>query len=152
MAKIIALWRKLPYTAMSYDVRIMFSLSWPALYWYSSGSKISRAAKFRQPYYVLEIFLRARDNLMLNTTIRKSINSCWWCILYARSLLFYLFSFFFFLFLLYIGINTCAPVNVAISKTMFAFKFNWAYATPSARTNLPSASVLFISTVLQQIK
>lgn len=42
---------------------------------------------------------------------------------------------------------TCAPVNVAISKIIVALRSFCAYATPSASTKRPSASVLLISTV-----
>ena len=42
----------------------------------------------------------------------------------------------------------CAPVKVAMSIKCVAFKVFDAYETPSAKTNRPSASVLFNSTVL----
>lgn len=44
---------------------------------------------------------------------------------------------------------TCAPVSVAMSRIISADRSLLAYTTPSARTSLPSASVLLISTVLQ---
>lgn len=43
--------------------------------------------------------------------------------------------------------HTCAPVNVAMSRIVVAFRSFFAYATPSANTKRPSASVLLISTV-----
>lgn len=46
-----------------------------------------------------------------------------------------------------VTIRTCAPVSVAISSMMLAFRSLWAYETPSDNTRRPSASVLLISTV-----
>lgn len=46
-----------------------------------------------------------------------------------------------------VKIHTCAPVKVAISKICVALRSFFAYATPSANTKRPSASVLLISTV-----
>lgn len=45
--------------------------------------------------------------------------------------------------------HTWAPVSVAMSRMISADRSLLAYTTPSARTSLPSASVLFISTVLR---
>lgn len=47
---------------------------------------------------------------------------------------------------------TCAPVSVAMSRIISADRSLLAYTTPSASTSLPSASVLLISTVLQNKK
>lgn len=44
---------------------------------------------------------------------------------------------------------TCAPVRVAMSRIISADRSLLAYTTPSASTSLPSASVLLISTVLE---
>lgn len=46
-----------------------------------------------------------------------------------------------------VDLLTCAPVSVAISRITVAFSIFCEYATPSANTKRPSASVLLISTV-----